>query len=114
MKTLKSTFTVLCFSDIHINEVNKKATCILIYISRIGENLDKQTRVIDAQTLVVSLTECYIRIWGTTSDMVSSSVQKLHSFAARLEVREVKKYDHISPSFKELKWLRLKQNMYLT
>ena len=36
-------------------------------------------------------------------------MQKLQNFAARVAVGGVKKYDHISPSFKELKWLRLKQ-----
>lgn len=38
-----------------------------------------------------------------------SSVQKLQNYAARVAVGGVKKYDHVSPSFKELKWLRLKQ-----
>ena len=45
----------------------------------------------------------------STSDTVISSVQKLQNFAARVAVGGVKKYDHTSPSFKELKWLRLKQ-----
>ncbi len=40
---------------------------------------------------------------------VISSVQKLQNFAARVAVRGVKKYDHVSPSFRELQWLRLKQ-----
>ncbi len=71
--------------------------------------MDKQTRVIVVQTLVLSLIEYCIRIWGTTNDTVISSVQKLQNFAARVAVGGVKKYDHISPAFRELKWLRLKQ-----
>ncbi len=32
--------------DVHINDLNKKAIGILMYISRIGDSLDKQTRII--------------------------------------------------------------------
>ncbi len=95
--------------DVHICELNKKAMGILLYISRIGDSLDKQTRVIVVETLVLSLIEYCIKIWGTTSDTALSSVQKLQNFAARVAVGGVKKYDHISPALRELKWLRLKQ-----
>ena len=80
-----------------------------MYISRISDRLDKQTRIIVVETLVLSLIEYCIRIWGTTSDTITSSAQKLQNFAARVAVGGIKKYDHVSPSFKELKWLRLKQ-----
>ncbi len=56
---------------------------ILLYISRIGDTLDKQTRQIVVLTLVLSLIEYCIRLWGTTSATVISSVQKLKNFAAR-------------------------------
>lgn len=95
--------------DVHTNELNKKVIGILMYISRIGDRFDKQTRIIVVQTLVLSLIQYCIRIWGTANDTVISSVQKLQNYAARVAVGGVKKYDHVSPSFKELKWLRLKQ-----
>ncbi len=60
--------------DVHIHELNKKAMGILLYISRIGDSLDKQTRVIVMQTLLLSLMEYCIRIWGTASDTVISRV----------------------------------------
>ncbi len=50
--------------DVHINEKSKKATCILVYISRTGDSLDKQTRVIVVQTLVLSLIDYCISIQG--------------------------------------------------
>ncbi len=95
--------------DVHMNELNKKAIGILMYISRIGDSLDKQTRVITVQTLVLSLIKYCIRIWGTASDTVIANVQKVQNFAARVAVGEVKKYDHISPFLRELKWLKIKQ-----
>ncbi len=48
--------------DVHIHELNNKAMGILLYISRIVNSLDKQTRVIVVQTLVLSLMEYCIRI----------------------------------------------------
>ena len=36
-------------------------------------------------------------------------MQKLQNFAARVAVGGIRIYDHITPAFKELKWLRLKQ-----
>lgn len=95
--------------DVHIKELNKKAMGILIYIRRIFNSLDKRTRVIVVQTLVLILIEYCIRIWKTTSNTVISSVQKLQNITARVAVGRVKKYDHTSPPFKELIWVRLKQ-----
>ncbi len=94
--------------DVHINEVNKTAIGILMYISGIGDSLDKQTRINIVQTLVLSLIEYCVRIWGTASDTVISNVQKVQNFA-RVAAGGVKKYDHISPLIKELKWLKTKK-----
>ncbi len=80
-----------------------------MYINRIGDYLDRPTRIMVVQTLVLSLFDYCIRIWGTASDTVLSRAQKLQNFAARVAMGEVRKYDRISPTFNELKWLRLKQ-----
>ena len=36
-------------------------------------------------------------------------MQRVQNFAARVAVGGVKKYDHISPFIRELKWLKVKQ-----
>ncbi len=95
--------------DVHANEVNKKAMGILMYINIIVHYPNRYTRIIVVQTLVLSLFDYYIRIWGTASDAVLSSAQKLQNFAARVAMGGVRKYDNISLTFNELKWLRLKQ-----
>ncbi len=69
--------------DVHANEVNKKAMGILMYINRICDYLDRSSRIMVVQTLVLSLFDYCIRIWGTASDTVLSSAQKLQNFAAR-------------------------------
>ncbi len=80
-----------------------------MYINRIGDYVDQNTRIIVVQTLVLSLFDYCIGIWGTASDMVLSSAQKLQNFATSVAMGGVRNYDHISPSFNKLKWLRLKQ-----
>ncbi len=64
-------------------------------------------------SLVFSLMDYCIKIWGTTNDKQMSNVQKLQNFAARVAFGGVKKYDNICPVFKELQWLRIKQKHLL-
>ncbi len=95
--------------DVHINELKRKVMGILIYVSRISDNLDKNSRIMVIQAIVLSLVNYCIRIWGTTNDTLMSSVKKLHNFAVRIAIGGVKKYDNVSPFYKELQWLRVKQ-----
>ncbi len=46
---------------------------------------------------------------GDYQDMLISTVQKKQSFAVRVEVGGVKKYDYISPFLRELEWLTINQ-----
>ena len=95
--------------DTHINELSKKTIGMLIYISRVSINFDKVTRTIIVQSLVLSLINYCIRIWGTTNTTLIKKVQKLQNFAARVSIGGMKKYDHVSPALEELKWLKVKQ-----
>ncbi len=94
--------------DVHINELSKKVMGILMYMSRISDKLDKQKRIIIMETLVLSLIDYCMKIWGTTNCKHMSKVQKLQNFAARVAFGGVRKYDHISPVFSKLQWLRIK------
>ena len=98
--------------DKHINELTKKVTGILTYINRASINFDKPTREIVIQSLVLSVIRYCIKIWGSTNATLVSKVQKLQNFAARVSVGGMSKYDHVSPAYQELKWLRI-EDMYL-
>ena len=95
--------------DVHINEISKKVIGLLIYLNRISMNFDKASRKIVVQTLVLSHINYCIRIWGTTNTTLLQKVQKLQNFAARVAVGGLRKYDHVSPAYKELGWVRIKQ-----
>ena len=99
--------------DVHVNEVNKKAMGILFYINRIGNNFDKSSRILVIQSLVLSLVYYCIRIWGTCNETIIHNVQKLQNFAAKVAVGGARKYDHVTPFFNELKWLKVKQKHLL-
>ncbi len=87
--------------DVHINELSREVMGILMYISRIRDKLNRQNRIIIIETLVLSLIDYCIKIWGTTNDKQMSNVQKLQNFAARVAVGGVRKYDHISAVAKD-------------
>ncbi len=69
--------------------------------------LDKTARKICIESLDLSIINYCIKIWGTTSKKQKSKVQKLQNFAARVAVCGLRKFDRVSPDFKELKWLRI-------
>ncbi len=113
VKNLGLYFDSYMLFDVHIDELNKKVIGILMFISSISHNFDKSTRIMIIQALVLSLMEYCIRIWGTTNDALISSVQKMQNFAARVAVGGIKKYDHVSPAYRELEWLKIKHKHLL-
>ncbi len=94
--------------ETHISEISKKVMGMLIYVNRIGSYLDK-TRIIVIQSLVMSHIKYCFSIWGTTNSALINKIQKLQNFAARVAVGGLKKYDHVSPAFRKLNWLKVRQ-----
>ncbi len=95
--------------DIPLNELQKKVTGVLMYINRIGNCFDKSTRILVTQSVVLSSIYYCIQVWGSTNVTLLCKAQKLQNLAAKVAVGGAKKYDHVSPFFKELKWLRVKE-----
>ncbi len=98
--------------DVHVSELNK-VIGTLMHIYRISLNFEKRTRTIVVQSLVLSIINNCIRIWGTTNATLMSNVQKLQNFAAKVVVGGARKYDHVSIIIKELKWLKIKEKHVL-
>ncbi len=89
--------------------LQKKVTGILMYINRISNCFGQTTRVIVIQSLVLSLIYYCIQIWGSTNNSLMCKAQRLQNFAAKVAVGGARKYNHVSPFFKELKWLRVQE-----
>ena len=99
--------------DVHIAELNTKIMGTLMFINKVSENFDKPTRKIIVQSLVLSLINYCICIWGSTNKTLIHIVQKLQNFAAKVVAGGARKYDHVTPIIKELEWLTVKDKYYL-
>ena len=69
------------FFDVHIAKFSKKIMGMLLFINIISMNFDQSTRKIVIQSLVLSLINYCIGIWGSTNKTQLFSVQKLLKFA---------------------------------
>lgn len=93
----------------HIEEISKKVIGTLMFLRRISDNLDKPSRIIAVQSLVLSILNYCILIWGTTNSTQVAKIQKLQNFAAKVANGGAKKYDHVTPILNDLGWLRMTQ-----
>ncbi len=84
-------------------------TCV-IYIIRVIINFDKETRKIVVQSLVLSQINYCISIWSTNTTL-PQKVEKIQKFVANVSVRGKKKYDHVSPVFRELRWTKVRKTL---
>ncbi len=79
-----------------------------MFLNRVSEDFDKTIRSIVVQSLVLSLINYCISIWGSTCKTLHDSVQKVQkNFAAKVPIGGARKYDHATHFIKELKWLTI-------
>nr|BDT62741.1 MAG: hypothetical protein [Metapenaeus ensis nimavirus] len=93
--------------NVHIDEMYRKIMGTLIYLNRVGNCFDNETRVVVVEALVLSLMNYCLNIWGTTNKTQINRVQKLQNFAAKVAFGGLRKYDHVSPAIKHLQWLTI-------
>ena len=108
VKNLGVYFNRYMLFDVHIAELGKKITGMLIFINRVSDCFDKTTRKTVVQSLVLSMLNYCISIWGCTNKNVIHSAQKLQNFAAKIAFGGARKYDHVTPILKELEWMTIK------
>ena len=99
--------------DIHVNHISKKVNGILMFLNRIKDNFDLSTRKIVVQSLVLSIINYCMKVWGITTSQQLERVQKLENFAAKVALGRGRKYDHATPLLKELNWLKIKDKVNL-
>ncbi len=93
--------------DRHISEMTKKTMGTLIFINRHKNLFNKKTHIIIVQTLALSIIKYDITVWGTTNSTLINKVQKLQNFAIKVVDGKARKYDHVTPLFKDLQWLKI-------
>ena len=92
--------------------MSKKVTGTLLYINRISGKFDRSTRITVVQSLVLSIMYYCSKVWGKTNKTMIERVQKLLNFAAKVAYGGLRKYDHVSPIFSELGWLKVDQKIF--
>ena len=97
--------------DIHVSHISRKVNGILLFLNRIKERFDKATRILIVQSLALSIINYCIKVWGMTTLQQIDKIQKLENFAAKIAVGGARKYDHVTPIFDELTWLKIKDKI---
>lgn len=96
--------------DIHVNELVSSCLSSLSQINRIRHLLDRETLSYIIHSLVLSkLFYCSI-VWGNTTAKNVAKLQSVQNFAARI-ITNTRKFDHITPVLKELKWLPVDKHL---
>lgn len=65
--------------DEHTEELSKNVVGMLTFLSQISVNVDKHSRIVIVQCLLLSMIY-YILLWGTTNLTIIYKVQKLQKF----------------------------------
>lgn len=93
--------------DSHIDKISSKVFKTIMYINRIKDNFNKNTRIIVVQSLALSIINYAIKIWGTANKTHIQQIQKLQNFAAKVALGGGAKHDHVTPFLRELGWLKV-------
>ena len=80
-------------------------------INRVKHSFDSRTLIIIINALVFSKLFYCSSVWSNTSQSNIAKLQAVQNFACRI-VSGSKKYDHVTPILRQLKWLPVKQHMY--
>ena len=98
--------------DEHLTQTAAKCLCKLVQINRIKHLLDKETLLLLINAFVFSKLFYCSTVFSNTSKSSVIKLQRVHNFAARI-ILGLRKFDHISQGIKSLKWLPVKDRLYL-
>ena len=97
----------------HVNKISDKIFGTILYINRIKDNFSKSARITVIQSLVLSIINYGIKVWGTTNKTNVHQIQKLQDFATKVALGGAAKHEHATPFLRELGWLKIKQKHML-
>lgn len=97
--------------DVHVSHICRKVNGLLIYLNRVKESLDLTSRIIVVQSLVLSIINYCSKVWGMTTGEQLERVQKAQNFAAKVAKGGARKYDHVTPILRDLRWLNVENKI---
>ena len=96
----------------HISKTVSSCLYKLTQINRIKHLLDKKTLLLLLNAFIFSRLFYSSTVWSNTSKSNLKKLQLVQNFAARL-ILGLRKFDHISEGLKSLKWLNVKDRLFL-
>ena len=81
-------------------------------ISRVKHGFRKDILITIINSLVFSKLYYCLSVWSNTSASKIRKLQGVQKFAARI-VSGARKFDHVAPGLKNLKWIPFKSHLYL-
>ena len=101
----------LSFND-HTTKTVSSCMSALGQISRVKHAFRKNILVTMINSLVFSKLYYCSSIWSNTSPSNISKLQGVQNFAARIG-SGTRKFDHVTPALKNLRWIPVKSHLYL-
>ena len=84
----------------------------LTQINKIKHLLDKKSLLLLLNAFIFSRSFYCSTVWSNTSNSNLKKLQLVQNFAARL-ILGLRRFDHISEGLKSLKWLNVKDRLFL-
>ena len=91
----------------HVNKLHNKLMGVLLFLNRITKRFDQDSRKMVVQSLILSLINYALKVWGSTNKTNILKVQRLQNFASKVAIGGARRIDHASPIIEGLKWLRI-------
>ena len=111
VKDLGVTLDPLLSYDEHITKTISSCMSRLGQINRVKHVLDRQTLITVINALVFSKLFYCSNVWANTTGKNINKLQSVQNFACRI-VSGARKYDHVTPLLKELRWLPVATQLY--
>ena len=97
--------------DQHIYQLTSSCMTKLCQINRVNKSFDGDTlRTIIFPLVLKKLFYCST-VWSNTSATNIKRLQAVHNFAFRI-ITKTKKFEHITPALRELKWLPVNEHLH--
>ena len=94
--------------EAHVDNLTRKCTGILIALSHVRHVIPRTTRKCIVEALVLSIVRYCLSVYGSCGVTQLRRVQKVVNFCVRV-VTGKRRYDHVSESFAQLRWLTAEQ-----
>lgn len=112
MKDLGVTFDKNLTFNEHIIKTVSSCMSASGQISRVKHAFRKEVLTTIINSLVFSKLYYCSTVWANTTQTNIKKLQGIQNFSARI-VCNIRKYDHVSPALRNLKWIPVKSQLHL-